>query len=298
MGDKTGIEWTDATWNPFVGCAKVSAGCKFCYAERLVNGRLRGDFGTLDVKDDERWSLPIRWRRPRRIFVTSLSDPFWDKVPDRLIARMFAVMALAGQHTFQVLTKRADRMLRVVTALGRSIEPLEREARALGYSLKFDGRGLVPWPLPNVWLGVSTENQATFDDRVPMLLETPAAVRWISAEPLLGPIDCRPYLEAGAARLATGDPNHRLGWVVAGGESGPRARPMEWTWARSLRDQCQAAGVPFLFKQWGEHAPVTDWRVDSPTAGEIIGMAKVGKKAAGRMLDGRTWDEYPQGRSR
>ena len=313
MSDKTGIEWTDATWNPVTGCTEVSPGCDHCYAKTFAE-RFRGTEGHyfergFDVQlRPDKLDQPLRWRRPRRIFVNSMSDLFHDSVPDEYIARVFAVMALAPQHTFQVLTKRHARMRSLVSH--GLLDMIDDPAS--------DVRVKVPqWPLPNVWLGVSAENQQWSDIRIPALLDTPAAVRFVSAEPLLGPIDLTPWIGCphdsmtGVDQTPVSSPKKRwrcdqccasvldgtvtnvgLHWVIAGGESGRGARPMHPDWARSLRDQCQAAGVAFLFKQWGEHAPET---VALPLSSEpTIGMRRVGKKAAGRVLDGRTWDQYPE----
>ena len=274
MSDKSGIEWTDATWNPTVGCTKVSAGCDHCYAETLVN-RFAGTspafpttFDIVNLRSDRFLTQPLRWRKPRRIFVNSLSDLFHKDVPDDFIARVFAVMAACPEHTFQLLTKRHGRM--------RSL--LSSEEFPPAVLAHWVGGGWTPldpnwWPLPNLWLGVSAEDQDAADLRIPALLDTPAAVRWVSAEPLLGPIDLGftepcdhvrySHLDIGCWRA--------IDWIVAGGESGAQARPMGPDWARSLRDQCVTAGIPFLFKQWGGRTP----------------------KVNGRTLDGRTWDEYP-----
>lgn len=320
MGDKTGIEWTDATWNPVTGCDKVSPGCDRCYAETFAE-RWRGTRGHyfangFDVQlRPNKLALPLRWTRPRKVFVNSMSDLFHDKVPDEYIARVFAVMALAPQHTFQVLTKRHGRMRSLLscddfrsevtqTFVGWAVEDLSLKT---GHLESATGDW---WPLPNVWLGVSAEDQKRADLRIPALLDTPAAVRFVSAEPLLGPIDLH------------GDPIGKdsvfwighLDWVIVGGESGPGARPMHPDWARSMRDQCVAAGVPFLFKQWGEWSP--DLSLNEPVAngkrlkyqrrallpdGSIAPpwtpcefVDRVGKKRAGRELDGRTWDQYPE----
>jgi len=309
MADNTGIEWTDATWNPVTGCDEVSPGCDHCYAKTLAE-RFRGTPGHyfengFDVQlRPERLDQPIRWKRPRMIFVNSMSDLFHKDVPDEFILGVFAVMAEAKQHTFQVLTKRHGRMRSLLTAWQERI----------------------PWlaePLPNVWLGVSVEDQQRADLRVPALLDTPAAVRWISAEPLLGSVDIF------ASSAIDREPG--LDWVVVGGESGKGARPMHPNWARSLRDQCAAAGVPFLFKQWGEwlvdeyidgdgcrhvgpkprasdpktlviHTsgmtaltpdnPFDPWERGHPNWHTV--MRRVGKKAAGRVLDGETHDGYPK----
>ena len=238
---KTAIEWTDDTWNPATGCDKVSEGCDNCYAEtiakRFAGSRAFPDGFAVTLHPD-RLEHPLHWRKPRRVFVNSMSDLFHDAVPDDYIESVFIVMAHAPQHTFQILTKRPGRMRSWMQARARRTE-----------------RG----PLPNVWLGVSAENQRWANIRVPVLLDTPAAVRFVSAEPLLGHID----FNACDAR--------RLDWVIAGGESGPHHRPLHLDWVRSIRDQCVRDGVAFLFKQVGGRTP----------------------KAGGRELDGRTWDEYP-----
>jgi protein gp37 len=301
--DKSKIEWTDATWNVIRGCEKVSPGCAHCYAETLVNGRLRGDFGTLQVLADK-FDQPLRWRRPRRIFVNSLSDLFWDQVPTVVVDRHFAVMALATQHQFQILTKRPDRMWAYLTdpsTVNRVLALIsERDHPALVYSRIVNGTG---WPLPNVWLGTSTENQPMFDKRIPDLLATPAAVRFLSIEPLLGPIDIDAAL--GAVGFDSPDVVTKfppVDWVIVGGESGPKARPMHQEWVRRLRDQCVATGVPFFFKQWGEWAPAKQvddldakfWRAHDWGGGSL--SLWFGKKKAGRTLDGRLWDEVPKGR--
>lgn len=283
MSGTTGIEWTDATWNPVTGCTKVSAGCDHCYAETFAE-RWRGTPGHYFEKGfdvqlrPDKLDLPLKWRKPRRIFVNSMSDLFHDDVPDDYIAQVWAMMERTPQHTYQVLTKRHARM--------RSL--LNSEAFKELFCSKVFWTHEGPWPLPNVWLGVSTENQQWADIRIPALLDTPAAVRFISAEPLLGPI----YLPF---KWTTGQP--RIDWVIAGGESGRGARPMHPDWPRVLRDICSSADIPFLFKQWGEFRPAPSY-VPRPSPAwqrdfEKWGMTRVGKKAAGRELDGRTWDEYP-----
>jgi protein gp37 len=287
VSDNTAIEWTDATWNPVTGCTKVSPGCDHCYAETFAE-RFRGTPGHyfergFDVQlRPDKLDQPLRWRRPRRIFVNSMSDLFHDDVPDEFIARVFAVMALAGQHTFQVLTKRHGRM----RSLLNSDDFLDLFGEAL-YTVEHPtgeetAEPISTWPLPNVWLGVSVENQQWADIRIPALLDTPATVRFLSCEPLLGPVDLSQW-------CYVSDSASVLDWVIVGGESGRGARPMHADWARPLRDQCQTAGVPFLFKQWGEHLTVRT------PSGEH--QERVGKKAAGRELDGRTWDEFPGGES-
>lgn len=314
MGDKTGIEWTDATWNPVTGCDKVSPGCDRCYAETFAE-RWRGTRGHyfetgFDVQlRPDKLDLPLRWTKPRRIFVNSMSDLFHDKVPDEYIARVFAVMALADHHTFQLLTKRHGRMRSLLNS--REFGMMFQEAWENEPGPDGPEAYSPPWPLPNVWLGVSAEDQKRADLRIPALLDTPAAVRWISVEPLLGPVNLHTDpIEAGTPFWGS-----QLDWVVVGGESGPGARPMHPDWARSLRDQCVAAGVPFLFKQWGEFRPVvpsdgdvtpdryvqceTGRSVDDDgmwnvSGGHWCAMRKLGKKRAGRALDGRTWDQYPE----
>ena len=291
------IEWTDETWNPTLGCSRVSPGCDNCYAERESSGRLNslpayagltvGRKWTGEIREiPDRLDKPLRWKRPRRVFVNSMSDLFADQVSDVYIARVFAIMALANQHTFQVLTKRPQRMASllgragagnfwtlVAAALRGDHGDTESRERLLDTLTRVDGGGVA---LPNVWLGTSIESQ-TFAFRARHLLETPAAVRFVSAEPLLGPLDLSPWLTPSMAET--------VDWVIVGGESGPNARPMRPEWARSLRDQCQRAGTAFLFKQWGEWVPEDTWLRPR--------MWRIGKHEAGRHLDGRLWDEYP-----
>ncbi|KKM08412.1 hypothetical protein SY88_23780 [Clostridiales bacterium PH28_bin88] len=334
---KSKIEWTDVVWNPTVGCSRVSEGCRNCYAERFARRLVamgRPEYQGL-LTDNGRWNgmvrclperlyEPLRLKKPSRIFVDSMSDLFHENMPYEFLKNVWTVMTSAEHHKFLVLTKRPNWMKEKVDLLLR------------------DGFGV----LKNVWLGVSIENQQAADERIPLLLETPAAVRFVSCEPLLGPVKLHDlkygygwhwdslagfqwkdyYLDhqAGTARLD---------WVICGGESGPGARPMHPDWARSLRDQCQDAGVPFFFKQWGEWLPVAEqygnddfmdkidfgkhciclgnrgtkfmeewgdreeyWCGYQPDPGQNPWfMERVGKKAAGRELDGRTWEEYPDG---
>ncbi|MCP9491412.1 MAG: phage Gp37/Gp68 family protein [Solirubrobacteraceae bacterium MAG38_C4-C5] len=234
MSDNSAIEWTEATWNPVTGCSKVSPGCAHCYAETFAE-RWRGVPGHsyeqgFDLRLwPERLEQPLRWKRPRMIFVNSMSDLFHEDIPVDYLLDVFGVMRAAEQHTFQVLTKRHERL--------RQLAPL------------------LPWP-PNVWMGVSIENRR-FVDRADALRETPAAVRFISAEPLLGPLDGLDLSE--------------IDWLIAGGESGPHHRPPSIDWLRELRDRCVDDRVAFFFKQWGGPRP----------------------KSGGRELDGRTWNEMP-----
>jgi len=233
----TKIEWTEETWNPVTGCSKVSPGCDHCYAERMSK-RLRGRLG---YSDDEPFKVtlhpdklnrPLRWRKPRRVFVCSMGDLFHGGVPIDYIINIFLVMAESPQHTFQVLTKRPDGMLSLQ-------EVLEKEMLELKHQ----------WPLPNVWLGVTAEDQQRADERIPLLLLCSAAVRFVSCEPLLGPIDLRdqPFRDGcGVDAMHPADPMMSLDWVIVGGETGPGARQMHPMWARFLRDQCVAADVPFF----------------------------------------------------
>ncbi|WP_025997014.1 DUF5131 family protein [Mycobacteroides abscessus] len=317
MGDKTRIEWTDATWSPVTGCTRVSDGCLNCYIERSTPIRVAGRKfdgegigSSLAVQlHPNRLDWPLRKRDGKKIFVCSQADLFHSDVPDEYIAKVFAVMALAPQHTFQVLTKRHGRMRSLLSShafWGRvGVAGLDRDVW-----LPQSGVSLDQHYLPNVWLGVSAEDQQRADLRIPALLDTPAAVRFVSAEPLLGPIDLHGDPIAKDSVFWIG----HLDWVIVGGESGPGARPMHPDWARSVRDQCVAAGVPFLFKQWGEWSP--DLSLNEPVAngkrlkyqrrallpdGSIAPpwtpcefVDRVGKRRAGRELDGRTWDQYPE----
>ncbi len=280
----TGIEWTDETWNPVTGCSKVSAGCDNCYAIRQ-GARLQhleayagtiadGDWtGRINLVED-RFEQPLRWRKPRRILVNSMSDLFHPDVPTEYIDTVFATMGRADWHQFQVLTKRPKRMA------------TELEGFYDYACWPETGCQIGPEPLPNVWLGTSIENDS-YTFRANHLRDTPAAIRFLSLEPLLGPL---PSLDL------TG-----IDWVIVGGESGPNARPMHPDWVQDIRDRCQAARVPFFFKQWGEYYPLLDWLAEGFGAPVHYGlledgteMARVGRHYAGRLLDGRTWDEYPQ----
>jgi len=298
MSDNTKIQWADASWNPISGCSKVSQGCKNCYAAELHDRRhkayLRGaklptqyakPFKTVQLHP-ERMEMPLHWKKPRRIFVNSTSDLFHPDVDHEFIADVFRVMERAVNHTFMILTKRPEEMLH--------------------WFNKYNAED----PLPNVWLGVSVENQAAADERIPLLLQTPAAVRFLSCEPLLGPVDLekfiikrswfRPFSGPINPKLSTplsGDDVIMINWVIAGGESGAGARPTHPDWMRGLRNQCIQAGVPFFLKQWGEWYPY-------PFQGSgVIGYPfdlethtiRLGKKKAGRLLDGIEWNEYPEG---
>lgn len=235
MADQSTIEWTEATWNPVTGCTKISAGCKHCYAERMslrlrAMGKPQYRNGFLVTLQPGAVEIPLRWKRPRVIFVNSMSDLFHEDVPLDFIREVFDVMLRCPQHTFQVLTKRPE--------------------TALDFSPR------LPWP-SNVWLGTSIEDKRVLH-RARMLQQVPAALRFLSLEPLLGPLPRIPL--------------KGIHWTIVGGESGPGARPMKIEWVRQIREQCKQKGVPFFFKQWGG----------------------VNKKKTGRLLDGRTWDEMPE----
>jgi protein gp37 len=319
---KSKIEWTDRVWNPVTGCTKVSAGCKYCYAERLA-GRFWGERPFTDVRlHPERLDMPGKWKQPQRIFVNSMSDLFHEKLDLTHILTIFYRMATYDQHTYIVLTKRPKRMVEFFDYWKEYIE-----------LCKAEGYGFFSPPLPNVWLGVSVENQAAADERIPLLMQTPAAVRFVSCEPLLGPVDIyESVYKSPREKFYLVPPkfswlkSKNIDWVIAGGESGPDARPMHPDWARSLRDQCREAAVPFFFKQWGEWIERSPDLLASKTVsvsrrdgaiGDSSGvyrfgdnrnacfraekrddtavMSRVGKRAAGRLLDGRIWDEYPKG---
>lgn len=416
MSAVTKIEWCDRAWNCVRGCALVSEGCRSCFAmkqahrfsgpgkpyEGLTELGPKGPRWTGKIRTvDEALTEPLHWRKPQRIFVNSMSDLFHEGVPDDFVAKVFAVMAVAGAsdpgeparpfaqrwtgktfvggygpHIFQVLTKRPARALALLTSerfrgiVGRHAYDFARDRTDAGYlQHQIDvreewGRCYEPgrmWPLSNVWLGVSCENQQTADQRIPLLLQTPATVRFVSAEPLLGAIDISQFLTAGdsdspnralnthgqtgtclehGSQLSSGEGQagispqasgqsdqeaerpavRKLDWIIGGGESQAGARPMHPDWIRQLRDQCVAAGVPFLFKQWGEWTPGvnvdrrTGWvqtaeRVDdrwlfgsedlASEDGHVDDepdLYRVGKKEAGRLLDGVVWDQFPETR--
>jgi len=416
MSTTTKIEWTRGddgspgkTWNPLIGCERVSPGCHRCYAMGVArirefnpNPKIQQAFAGTTLNEGngvdwtgkvnllgDRLTEPLSWKKPAKVFVNSMSDLFHKDVPLDFIVRTFAIMALTPQHTYQILTKRHARMRSVLKDLckcGNGHVPGVEFRSAMAWAcskanpdripgLPDDAEHRVyfdtPWPLPNVHVGVSVENQKWADIRIPALVDTPAAVRFISAEPLLGPVTLFDRDHSGHERDWDGGDwtcldcstdektvpwramdRSRLGidWVIVGGESGPGARAMHPDWARSLRDQCVAADVPYLFKQWGEWGPA-DWvvRVCDPNVGWLgtqeelaaakaqseavgathaftgnwheedgerkyelykpshkpwslergglpdgsAGMRRWGKKAAGRELDGRTWDQYP-----
>lgn len=299
MSDKTGIEWTDATWNPVTGCTEVTPGCDHCYAKTFAE-RWRGTPGHyfengFDVQlRPDKLDQPLRWKKPRKVFVNSMSDLFHDGVPGDYIIDVFVVMAMAKQHTFQLLTKRHGRMRSLLSDPG-----FRDEVQTRMEIIEHPQPVSLTWPLPNVWVGVSAEDQKRADLRIPALLNTPAAIRFVSAEPLLGPIDI--------VQAMNRDPRNAGGidWVIAGGESGRNARAVHPDWIRGLRDDCKGT-IAFLFKQWGEYEPECQLGISAGDGkfircacrgsqpSHIVGMKRVGKKVAGRTLDGRTWDEYPE----
>ncbi len=351
MSDTTGIEWCNSTWNPVRGCSRMSAGCRHCYAERVAArfcgpgqpyaGLAKRKLVVIQddtVRDVPRHRLepgwtgevrmvpehladPLRWRRPRRIFVNSMSDLFHEKLSDEQIALVFGVMALAAQHTYQVLTKRAKRMRQWCSrwTLEMCLDVLAHYALPSGERIQGPGVWNRParkdwfdvenFPAPWIWLGVSVENQDAADERIPELLQTPAAVRFLSCEPLLGPIELH-HLRAGfggdvrlpeahySALQRHHDDNYYesdtvIDWVIAGCESGQGARPCDIAWLRALRDQCRCAGVPFFLKQAG------DWRVPLAERQGIM-TAGVGSKAksggiiALPYLDGEQHAAFPE----
>ena len=312
MAADSKIQWTDKTWNPTRGCSIVSPGCINCYAmkqahrfsgagkayEGLTKQTKAGPQWTGKVRTVESALLePLSWRKPQRVFVNSMSDLFHEDVPDQFIVDVFGVMALAHWHTFQVLTKRADRMRSFLAAGDHGIvnqfKAIQDSGgvgpRAMFEALSIKRRDSIEWqwPLPNVWLGCSVENQQYADARIPLLLQTPAAVRFISAEPLLGPIHLDAFEKGTCWRCCGGgevagdyfaddgmaqcdcadgwdDDNPGLDWVIIGGESGPGARPFDLAWGRSIVEQCKAAGVPVFVKQVGTH-PIGDFDADGQT---------------------------------
>lgn len=358
MSTDSKIEWTDATWNPVVGCTPVSPGCLNCYAATMAR-RLEG-MGRLEYAPREWWDPPssnpdgsdakparlshvtriaevrngravftgdvrtvperlgepLRWRKPRRVFVNSMSDLFHEAVPDQFIRLVFAAMSWAGQHTYQVLTKRPERMAAWFADPDNDLSACQAEwtvngpsdqtptgkhrigRRGSTGSINGTRRGVGDgnyWPLPNVWLGTSVENQACADWRIPHLLKCPAAVRFLSCEPLLGPLDLSaffggPYVGLPGERVHE-NYNFGIGWVIVGGESGPKSRPCRVEWIRSIVRQCKAAGVPCFVKQLGAHVMcrndrVSDW-MDQPGGPSLCDIDTDGVRFQGDPV--RVW---------
>jgi protein gp37 len=337
----TSIEWTQRpgtkgeTWNPVVGCTKVSQGCKNCYAKTIHDNRHKAySEGKLqNVKQyavpfehvqlmPDRLTMPLKWKSPRTIFVNSVSDLFHEDVPLDYIKLVLTIAASSPEHTFQILTKRPERMAEIMASLrwhvGLWVNTIQGETTILHTNCFEAGKEMpAGWVPDNIWLGTSVEDQATADARIPYLLCCPAAVRFLSCEPLLGAVKLGGYYNIpGAPGIDTW--NDGIHWVIVGGESGPKARPMHPDWARSLRDQCKAAGTAYFFKQWGEWAPTT--AIDAahghppercmlfssitgntyycvPSLSETERgqhMVKVGKAKAGRLLDGVEHSEWPR----
>lgn len=316
MADHTKIEWTDATWNPVTGCSVISPGCTNCYAMKLAGTRLRhhpsragltretkaGPVWTGEVRTNWDWiDQPLRWTRPRTIFVCAHGDLFHEGVPDEDIAQIYGVMIAAHHlrgHTLQVLTKRPSRARQLLTSdpfweqamavaggeIMNRTDPLARRSNDARASCgQYDSHN----PPPGIWLGTSVEDQARADERIPALLATPAAIRFVSAEPLLGPVDfTRQFFNPAAFAAA-------IQWIIVGGENGPR--PMQAEWAQSIRDQCAGAGVAFFFKQWGSHLPagqaMANGKVWSPGCGTRLSATK---GITGRLLDGVEHNAMPR----
>lgn len=342
------IEWTNETWNPIIGCSKVSEGCKNCYAEKMA-GRLSNIPSThqnykevvrwgQSVKTDmyyglQKWNgkthliesvleKPFHWRKPRMIFVCSMGDLFHESVPFWWIDKVFAVILANPHHTFQILTKRPERMLEWFNYKNTSWknegmqgpERIRYQAYAqFGAKVEYDNGDY--WPLKNLWIGVSAENQEQANKRIPVLNAIPAQVKFVCLEPLLSRIDLNKSLGHTLKHHAGGLKNC-LSWVIVGGESGPKARPMHPDWVRSIRDQCKDAEVPFFFKQWGEWRESVNqdfgryhkwqWITPSGITDDCMGrnlinnhewntklMFRSGKKKAGNLLDGKTYQEFP-----
>ncbi|KSQ21588.2 hypothetical protein APB26_31875 [Pseudomonas aeruginosa] len=344
MSRKTNIEWTDASWNPSRGCTRASPGCMHCYAEiqaaRIITmdrGKNipegRGSYDGLLAKGGQ-WNgtvafvpeildAPLRWKRQRKIFVNSMSDVFHESLDVSVIDKIFAVMALSyatsnEPHIFQILTKRSDIMLRYLKDPALMAR-IQGEAKVLRPGVELHLESM--WPLPNLWLGVSVESQA-YTSRITNLLDAPATVRWVSLEPLIGPInllrvqDGAHTYNALSKREGIGYRGVGLDWVVVGGESGDLARPMHPHWAESLRQQCAQTNVPFLFKQWGSWCPRGPASLGHPVVdrvpvmcvtelgaeraqtsegdpGKDVWMNRAGKKRSGRSLNGVIYDDYP-----
>jgi len=323
---KTRIEWTQATWNPVTGCSPISPGCAHCYAARMAK-RLAGRAGYPEAPDEfkvtvhpERLEEPLRWKKPRMVFVCSMGDLFHESLAIGHIEPIFEVIKATPQHTYQILTKRPERMAIALSAI----------------SFHLNGNA----PLQNLWVGVTAENQEQADRRVPVLLQIEAATRFVSVEPCLSEIDLTELHQQGmhhvnalTGKVCIEKPQYctgygayygnKLDWIICGGETGPGARPMHPQWVRSLRDQCQTADTPFFFKSWGDWCPkshtelfptfdnsmrwgiltrdgefyenTTPWNGRNEVSPDYEATVyRIGKKAAGRLLDGRTWDEFPR----
>jgi protein gp37 len=324
----TKIEWTNETNNPFVGCTKISEGCKNCYAlpmavrnahNHKLPDEIREAYFSVISKIDGKWNWNgkiafiesaiykiLGWNKSRMVFLCSMGDIFHENNSFDKINEVFNAIAISQEHTFQILTKRPERMLEYFTGNYYNKQKL--------FLHSIDST-LIGWPLNNLWLGVTAENQEQANKRIPILLQIPAAVRFVSVEPMLGPIDfyeitygnqfhnvLNGVLDITTSQLGIlGD---KLDWVICGGESGHKARPMNPEWVKSLRDQCKKAKVPFFFKQWGEYLPISRKEVEKYPLSKLLGIAehrmvyvKVGKKQAGRLLNGKEYKEMPKAKS-
>ena len=334
------------TWSSWIGCTRVSPGCDHCWAGREEDGRFRhlgrclrpGEHISRVMSYQERdylaenappaWSgpyffrgpvyqgdavlqRPLRWRKPRQVFVGSRCDIFHDDIAFEKLDRLWAVMALRPQHTYQLLTKRPKRMLEYLDDPIRRGFLVFEAAKEFGRfpiekGVEFDVERMPPWPLRNVMLGVTVEDQQRADERIPLLLQCPAALRYVSYEPALGAVDLERWLFANdACDDGAKTPSGRIGWVICGGESGKGARPMDVLWARLARDQCAEAGIPYFFKQFGEWLPhdqgCSSWWDDNMRVAKPMHVwpdetcsFRVGKKKAGRILDGKLHDAMPE----
>lgn len=341
----TPIEWTDETWNPITGCTVLSPGCTNCYAMKLAGGRIKTHPSrrglTMITRSGPVWNgqvrlnrevleQPWRWDRPRRIFVCAHGDLFHEAVDDSWIDAVFGVMTSSPRHQFQVVTKRTRRLREYLSRIGEDehngTEPwangLWRHLPTSNFNWNRDriedAIFEAEWPPPNVWIGTSVEDQERADERIPLLANTPAAIRFLSVEPLLSQVNLDAINPPGSwgerRNYLRAHPSRRIHWVIVGGESQPGARPMHPDWARKVRDDCRDAGIPFFFKQWGEWAPTDHvdltrydtrprkfwegdacyglWR-DGTRNGMDTTVVRVGKSAAGRTLDGMRHNAFP-----
>lgn len=307
---KSKIEWTEHTWNPVTGCTKISEGCRNCYAENMAK-RFGGEDAFKVALHPEKLDIPLNRKKPTTYFVCSMSDLFHDDVPFEFIDHIWAIMALTPHHTYQVLTKRPERMYNYFE---RHFTRHKIGSIAVKYTKKFhpDGHGCDPdicngvSPLNNVWLGVTAENQKEANQRVPILLSTPAALRFVSIEPMLEKINLEMLLDSKSndrfrtvysalcgkktlwdtINLLAEEQTEKIDWVIGGGESGQKARPLNPLWVKDLQEQCTQANVPFFFKQWGEFS---NYEEDG-----FIHMDRVGKKQAGYLIDGMEYREMPR----
>jgi protein gp37 len=330
MGENTKIEWAHHTFNPWMGCTKVSEGCKHCYAEQQMDKHYKkvqwGTSGKRLRTSKDNWRKPIQWNKwakergiRYRVFCASLADVFEDK-PDQpemddWRADLMRLISATPNLDWLLLTKRPEN---VISKINKAIKLISSDDNAADLMVAMEWLGWVKhgsdYALPNVWIGTSVENQEAADKRIPELLKIPAKVRFLSMEPLLSNVDIGHDL---VPSFASDDPRHfpkrnGIEWVIAGGESGSHARPMHPDWVRSIRDQCVTAGVPFLFKQWGEYGPQNDLVPDTSEIKEkfvtvspkgftgksceypvAIGMWRIGKARSGRLLDGVEWNQFP-----